>query len=328
MRVIALEEHYRSPALREAAAHLATRGDLSTPPPIGRFDAELDEIGEKRIADMDAAGIDVQVLSHAVPSAESFPTEQAVPLAQAANDHLARAVAAHPTRFAGLATLPMPAPQAAADELERAVGELGLKGAMINGHTDGRFLDDRFFWPVLERANRLDVPIYLHPAEPPESVRAAYYDGLPEAVGHMLATAAWGWHVDTGLHVLRMVVGGVFDEFPRLQLIVGHMGEALPFMLARASHMLAVGAGLDKPIERYVTEHVHFNTSGMFSYPPLLCLLMVAGADRVMFGVDYPYAPNEAGRDFLQGAPISQADREKIAYRNAERLLRLEPATE
>jgi predicted TIM-barrel fold metal-dependent hydrolase len=315
MRMIALEEHYRAPAIRDAGA--------ASSAPAARPFASLDEIGDERLAAMDAAGIDVQVLSHTAPGAERFDAERAVPLALAANEYLAGAIASHPDRFAGFATLPMPAPAAAADELERTVAELGFKGAMINGHTGGAFLDDRSFWPIFERAEALDVPIYLHPSAPPASVRGAYYGGLEPAAAQLLATSAWGWHVEVGLHVLRMIVGGVFDQFPNLQLIIGHMGEALPFMLARSSRKLVEGGALRRPLEEYFGANVHVTTSGMFTHPPLLLLLQVVGVDRVMFSVDYPHARNEDGARFLLSAPLSAADREQIAHRNAERLLRL-----
>lgn len=326
MRLITLEEHYLSPALKDSEQARRFQRSMGYAPDslMGRRLGKLDEIGGRRLAEMDAAGIDIQVISHSHPTPAEFPPEQAVELARAANDYLAEAVAANRSRFAAFAALPMSAPDAAADELERTVSELGFVGALINGHTDGRFLDDRAFWPVLERAQRLEVPIYLHPTEPPDAVRKAYYDELPGAAGQLLATAGWGWHIETGMHVLRMVLGGVFEEFPRLQLIVGHMGEALPFMLARSSRSLDHATA--KPLEQYVTDHLHFTTSGMFTYPPLLCLLMVVGADKVMFAVDWPYSDNEQGRDFLLEAPISADDKEKIGHANAERLLRLEPA--
>ena len=216
-----------------------------------------------------------------------------------------------------------PIPEAAADELERAVNELGFKGALINGHVRGQFLDDRRFWPIFERAQRLEVPIYLHPTVPPAAVREAYYGGLPPVVGQTLSMAGWGWHVDTGLHALRLIAGGVLDEYPGLQIIVGHMGEALPFFLARSSRVLRQQAGLSRPLEEYMAANFHFTTSGMFTYPPLTCLLEVIGADRVMFSVDYPYSSNSEGRDFVMGAPIGEADREKLAFGNAERLLGL-----
>jgi len=319
MRLITLEEHYRAPVLKSV-------GSLPDPPPDGplaRIQAKLDDLGDERLADMDAGGIDVQVLSHGAPGTEQLEPEQAIPLAREANDYLARSIAAHPDRLAAFATLPTAVPEAAADELERAVIELGFKGALINGHVRGQFLDDRRFWPIFERAQRLEVPIYLHPTVPPAAVREAYYGGLPPVVGQTLSMAGWGWHVDTGLHALRLIAGGVLDEYPGLQIIVGHMGEALPFFLARSSRVLRQQAGLSRPLEEYMAANFHFTTSGMFTYPPLTCLLEVIGADRVMFSVDYPYSSNSEGRDFVMGAPIGEADREKLAFGNAERLLGL-----
>ena len=325
MRLIALEEHYRAPMIKAvtyAEGFNAALSSAADSPMAARL-AKLDELGEERIADMDAGGIDVQVLSHTVPATEQLAPEQAVVLAAQANDHLAAAIARQPQRLAGFATLPMSAPQAAADELERTVREHGFKGALINGHTQGRFLDDHFFAPILERAQRLQVPIYVHPSEPPEVVRDAYYSGLPPAAAQMLATAGWGWHVDTGLHALRLVLGGVFERLPDLQVIIGHMGEGLPFFLARSSRNLAQGTGLPRSLEQYLACNFHITTSGMFTCPPLLCLLETLGAERVMFSVDYPYSDNREGADFLARAPISEADRERIAHGNAERLLGL-----
>jgi predicted TIM-barrel fold metal-dependent hydrolase len=322
MRLIALEEHYHAPAVKQA---LAAAGRPDPPPgsPIARAQAKLDDLGEGRLADMDAGGIDVQVISHGAPGTEQLEPDQAVDVATQANDHLAAAIKQHPDRLAAFATLPSAAPDRAADELQRTVTEHGFKGALINGHVRGRFLDERAFWPIFERAQSLNVPIYLHPTEPPQAVRDAYYSNLPDPIANTLATSGWGWHVDTGLHVLRLIAAGVLDEYPRLQVIVGHMGEALPFLLDRSSRNLQRLAGLTRPLEHYMAENFHFTTSGMFSYPPLDCLLSVVGADRVMFSVDYPFAPNQAGRDFISNAPISQIDREKLAFRNAERLLGL-----
>ena len=220
--------------------------------------------------------------------------------------------------------LPTPAPEAAADELERAVRTLGLKGALVNGRTHGRFLDDRFFWPVFERAERLGVPIYLHPGQPSPALRAASYDGLPPAAGHWLSVAAWGWHVDTGLHALRLMANGVFDRFPKLQVILGHMGEAIPFMLERTNMTLSRRVtGLEREVKEYFTENFHATTSGIFADGPLRCLLAAMPADRVMFAVDYPYSTNQEGRAFLDSAPLSDAEREQVAHANAERLLGL-----
>jgi predicted TIM-barrel fold metal-dependent hydrolase len=320
MRVISLEDHFWTPAIAEAIGALRNP-DTDSGGPLA---ADLADLGERRLAAMDAAGIDLQVISHTTPGVQHLGAETAIPLAREANDALARAVAEHPDRFAGFATLPTSAPEAAADELDRAVTELGFKGAMINGHTNGRFLDDRAFDVLLARAARLGVPLYLHPAEPVPAVRDAYYKGFAPAVEWFLSAAAFGWHAETGVHVLRMVLGGVFDRHPELTLVIGHMGELLPFMLERVDDNLPPKvSGLDRLPSEYVLANVHITTSGLFSVPPLLCALMVFGVERVLFSVDWPYAPNDAGRRLLETAPVSPADLERIAHGNAERLLGL-----
>lgn len=320
MRVIAVEEHYRAPAV--AAAIEAGLVPAPTNPAVTAILALLDDVGETRIADLDATGIDLQVLSLG-PGHDDLPGEHALKLTRAANDYLGAAVDRYPDRFAGFASLPLARPEAAAEELTRAVRDLGLKGALINGHVRGRFLDAPEFRPVFAAAQELGVPIYLHPRQPPDPVRAAYYSGLDPVVAQNLAAGAWGWHVDTGLHVLRIVVSGVFDEFPDLMLIVGHMGEALPFMLARSSRILSGPARLAHPIDYYFTQNIYFTTSGLFSDPALRCLLSVVGADRVMFAVDYPYSTNAEGARFLREAQVTEPEREQIAHRTAEELLAL-----
>jgi predicted TIM-barrel fold metal-dependent hydrolase len=324
MRTIAIEEHFLPTALR---------GFATSPPagdPLAQYRAlmsqKLADVGAGRLADLDAAGIDVQVISATVSgiSFDSFDPATAIAIARDSNDELAEVVRAHPDRFAGFALLPLQTPEAAAAELERAVTNLGMKGALINGTTKGRFLDNPSFQPVLAEAETLDVPIYLHPAPPPPEVMAAYFTGLPAGVGDRLATAAWGWHVETGLHSLRLIGAGVFDRFPRLQIIIGHMGENLPFSLARADRQLAASAThlRRKPAE-YFHDNFSITPSGYFTIPPLLCALEVVGADRIIFAVDYPFASNLEARAFLDAAPLSPPDREKIAHGNAERLLHL-----
>ncbi len=320
MRVISLEDHFWTPAIAEAIGALRNP-DTDAGGPLA---ADLADLGERRLAAMDAAGIDLQVISHTTPGVQHLDAELAIPLAREANDVLARAVAEHPDRFAAFATLPTSAPGAAADELERAVTELGFKGAMVNGHTGGRFLDDAAFDVLLARAARLGVPLYLHPAEPVAAVRDAYFKGFAPAVEWFLSAAAFGWHAEAGVHVLRMVLGGVFDRHPELQLVIGHMGEMLPFMLQRVDDNLPPKVtGLSQLPSEYVLANVHITTSGLFSVPPLLCALMVFGVERIMFSVDWPYAPNDAGRQLLETAPVSPADLERIAHGNAERLLGL-----
>jgi uncharacterized protein len=325
MRTIALEEHFLSNGFREATQRIVAQlgGDLH---PIGTAEVQekLVDLGSLRLKDMDASGIDLQIISPIEPGATSFPVEEAVRLAREANDQLAAAIAAHPDRLAGFALLPMVRPEAAVDELERAVRLLGLKGAMINGTTHGRFLDDPSFFPVLERAAALSVPIYLHPAEPPAPVREAYYSGLEQASGFALSTFGWGWHSEIGIHALRLILAGVFDRLPTLQVIIGHMGEMIPFMLARLDEVFTpITKQLQRRMSEYFLSNFHLTTSGMFTDPPFLLALQVMGADRIMFSVDYPLSRNEQGRAFLDRAPMSLAEKEKISYRNVERLLGL-----
>jgi predicted TIM-barrel fold metal-dependent hydrolase len=329
VRVIAVEEHFAAPGIKRATSggewarrtrELGERGLRLG----GAVIEALDDVGEDRLAAMDAEGVDLQVLSQTQPGAEALEPGEATALAGEANDFLAAAIARHPTRFAGFAVLPTPAPEAAAAELERAVTKLGLKGALINGRPGGRYLDEPAFWPIFECAERLGVPIYLHPALPPPAIRDASYGGLPPAVAHWLSIAAWGWHVDTGLQALRLIAAGVLDRFPKLQVVIGHMGEAIPFLLERTNLTLSQAiTGLEREVKDYFTQNFYVTTSGFFAYPPLLCLLLTVGADRVLFAVDYPYSSNREGRAFLEGAPISAADLGKIAHANAERLLGL-----
>lgn len=281
---------------------------------------------------MDEAGIDVQVLSLTAPGVEQLDATEAIPLARVTNDDLAAAIRRHPNRFAGFAALPVAAPDVAADELARTVRDYGFKGAMINGHSRGRYLDDGFFGPILERAETLQVPLYLHPASPPAPVIAASYAGFSPPVTAMLANAGWGWHIETAVHVLRMIVGGVFDRYPRLQVVIGHLGEALPFMMARLERTFGPGqpgslhgnvAELARPIGAYFRENLHYTISGFNYLPPFLGLLLEVGAERIMFSADYPYASMAEARAFLDQIPVSPADRERIAHGNAERLLRL-----
>jgi predicted TIM-barrel fold metal-dependent hydrolase len=313
VRVIAVEEHFLNARVVDAPY----REDIKQ---------KLLDVGERRIADMDAAGIDVQVVSHASPGAQSLDPAEAVALVREENDWLAEQVGRHPDRLAAFAALPSADPRAAAGELERAVRQLGLKGAVINGPTGGRFLDDQLFWPILECAESLEVPIYVHPAPPMAAVAEAYYGGFSPQVSAALATNAWGWHIETGVHLLRLILAGVFDRFPKLQVVAGHLGEALPFMLRRATGLLAQAVtGLQRPLPEYFCENLHLTTSGFFSVPPFLNVLLEVGADRIMFAVDYPFSPNERGQAFLETMPVSPADKEKIAHGNAERLLRLAP---
>ena len=222
-------------------------------------------------------------------------------------------------RLEGFAHLPMQAPREAATELERAVRQLGFRGALINGHTNGNYYDAEKFSPVWERAQALGVPIYLHPANAPD--RTAAMVGYPELWGAM-----WGWTTETGTHTLRLILGGVFDRFPRATLIIGHMGETLPALLWRLDSRYQTMYHT-KPIQKmpsqYIRDNVLITTSGVFSFPPLECALLALGADRILFSIDCPYESTKEAVEFIESAPIGQIDREKICHLNAERLLGL-----
>jgi predicted TIM-barrel fold metal-dependent hydrolase len=325
MRTIAIEEHFLSRGFREVLqSHASSLAGVSNPVMTAERQIKLADLGTLRLQDMDMAGIDLRVISDIGSNIVSRPGDEGVQLAREANDQLAAAIAAHPDRFAGFASLPMTEPEAAAEELERAVRSLGLKGAMIHGVTEGRFLDDPAFLPVLERAAALAVPIYLHPAFPPAPVRDVYYAGLDPAVSFVLATSGWGWHSEVGIHALRLILAGVFDRLPTLQIIIGHMGEMIPFMLARIDDWLTpMAQQLQRSVPEYFSHHFHFTTSGFFTDPPLMLALQVMGADRIIFSVDYPFSTNEQGRAFLDHAAISPAEKEKISHLNAEQLLGL-----
>ncbi|MFC7476370.1 amidohydrolase family protein [Dankookia sp. GCM10030260] len=328
MRVIALEEHFTAPHLagRIDAALLRARGfQPRRVAPGAPNPMELAaEIGERRLALMDAAGIDLQVLSNTGPGPDLVPGPAGVALAAALNDHLAEAVARAPGRFAGFAVLPMASPADCAAELTRAVRALGFKGAMVNGTTDGRFLDHPAYDDLLAEAVALDVPIYIHPHLAPAPVREAYFGGLEAGAGRVLEAAGWGWHQETALQVLRLVLAGTLDRHPRLKLIIGHMGEMLPMMLARADEVFANDIEhLQRPISRAILEQVWITTSGIFTTPPFLAALQTFGIDRIMFSVDYPYAPNAKGRAFLDRVALAPDDMAKLAGGTAAALLRL-----
>ncbi len=320
MRTITLEEHFSSPAFMEGPGKkLKFRAGQA--PAFARVVERLGEVGDARIAEMDAAGIDVQVLSLTSPGTEQLDAAEALALAREANDFVAEAIAKHPGRLAAFAALPTAAPDKAAEELQRMVGR-NFKGAVINGHSRGRYLDDPAFTPILACAEALDVPIYLHPTQPPQPVIDASFGGFSPLLGELLAGPGWGWHVETAVHVIRMILGGVFDRHPRLQIVIGHLGETLPFMMRRLDLMQAA-AGLKRPLSATLRENVHYTVSG-FNYPAVFQLLLAeVGVDRIMFSADHPYASMERAREFLDHLPISDEDREKIAHANAGRLLRI-----
>ena len=349
MKIIALEEHYGLPAIHEAAIKandpyglvletLRKAGHFPDDSKTG-FPAGIYDLGDGRIAAMDDAGIDVQILSYATPSVERLEPSLAKELSRQANDALAAAISKHPDRFLGFATLPMLDPAAAARELERSVRDLRFAGAMINGNVNGRYLDDKFFWPVFESAEALGVPIYLHVNIPPKPVVDAYYAGFAPEVSAFLSIAGSGWHIDNGVHCLRLILGGVFDRFPALQIIVGHNLEILSWIAWRADYSFPPKtSGLKRTIKEYFRENFYggilageyvnqepgaMDKSWSLSYQAYQSMVNTVGIDRVVFTTDWPYASMKAARQSFDQMPINANDKEKIAHLNAERLLGL-----
>ncbi len=285
----------------------------------------IQDLGERRLADMDSSGIDQQIVSITSPGVQLFDAATATALATTFNDELAQAVRRHPTRFAGLAAIAPQDPLRAAQELERAVKQLGLKGAIVNSHTRGEYLDDAKFWDIFAACEALGVPLYLHPTTPSKAMIEPY-------LARGLDGAVFGFAAETGLHALRLIVAGVFDRFPRLQIVLGHLGEALPYWLYRLdfmhaiivrTHRYASAKPLQKPMSAYLRENFHYTTSGMAWQPPIMYVHAVMGADRLMYAMDYPYqfvAEEVALQDNL---PLD-ADQKRIFFQtNAERLFAL-----
>ena len=312
-RVIALEEAFWIPATREkySPAAVAALDRVS--------EGNLGDVGEERLRRMDEAGIDVQVLSHVSPGPQGFDKDTAVRIARESNDWLGQVVKSYPGRFYGFAALPTQDPGMAADELERTVKNYDFKGALVNGHTQGHFLDEKQYWVIFERAQELDVPVYIHPATLPAPVMDVYFKDYPELSG-----AAWGWAIDTGTHLLRLICSGMFDEYPKVKVIVGHMGELIPFHLKRIQRGIRLAQGrMKRTLPEYLHDNVFITTSGVFEHSSLVCAMSTLGIDNILFSVDDPFADNAEGVAFLKTAPVSMVDREKLAHINAERILRI-----
>lgn len=315
--VIALEEHYMDPLVMARAP-----GGGHQSGPLAALTPLLYDLGPGRVDTMDAAGIDLQVLSHAPSPIQQLEPAEARQLATETNDRLHDAVDRNPERFAAFAALPTLDPEAAADELERTVTRLNFKGAMIHGRSREAFHDLETFWPIYARAERLDVPIYIHPGPPHPAMQAAYYgDYLADFPS--LASAAWGFTIDTANQVVRLILSGVFQAYPGLQMIVGHLGEGLPFMVDRIDESLQRSGNKPIAFKDTFVNHFSITTSGHFSTPALLCAILEMGIDRIMFSIDYPYVENEPGIQWMSTLPLSPADKEKMFNGNARRLLKL-----
>jgi len=324
MKTITLEEHFASPGFIAGPGRGFIERLRNTGARGAKIFEQLQDVGDGRMAEMDAAGIDMQVLSLNAPGNEQLEPAESAAVARTSNDFLHEVVRKHPDRFAGLAALPTLLPDKAAAELERCVRDCGFRGALINGHSRGRYLDDPFFTPIFESSQALNVPIYLHPTRPPQPVVEAQYSGFSPQVSWVFSTSGWGWHIETAVHVIRIILGGVFDRFPKLQIVVGHLGEGLPFMLPRLDRNFPPAmTKLQRTLGDYLRQNVHY-TFGGFNFPAtFLDLLLEVGADRIMFSVDHPYGSMAAARAFLEQLPVGPADKARIAHGNAEKLFKV-----
>jgi 2,3-dihydroxybenzoate decarboxylase len=312
--VIAIEEHYWDAELMKVAG----AGFASNP----NLEKRLYDFDSIRLQEMDEGRIDIQVISHGAPSTQRLAANIAPDLARGVNDRLAARVAANPKRFAAFAALPTANPAAAADELERAVKQLGFKGAMLHGMTDGEFLDPPKYWPIYERAEALNVPIYFHPAIPHPAVTEVYYKDYVKDFP-MVIRPAWGFTVETATQAIRMVLSGVFERYPRLKVILGHLGETLPFLLERIDESLKRPGQKQLDFRAVFSKNFYVTTSGFFSNPALLCTVMEMGVDHILFAVDWPFVMNPPATKWMEGVPLSEEDRVKILSGNAKRLLKM-----
>ncbi|MFY9695101.1 MAG: amidohydrolase family protein [Xanthobacteraceae bacterium] len=311
--VIAIEEHYWD----EELAKTYIGGEAGRP---GEQFNRLHDFDALRIKEMDEAGIDIQVISHGAPSTQKLPAETAAALTRRVNDRLHKIVAGNP-RFAAFAALPTAVPEAAADELERTV-KLGFKGAMLHGLANGAFLDHKRFWPIYARAEALDVPIYLHPSLPNADVMRVYYEDYVKDFP-TVARPAWGYTVETATLAIRLVLSGVFDKHPKLKIILGHLGETLPFLVWRIDQALARPGQKSISFRDIFCGNFYITTSGNFSNPALLCCVMEMGIDHILFAVDWPFVMNQPATQWMEGVPLCDEDKAKILSGNAKRLLRM-----
>ncbi|WP_205954745.1 amidohydrolase family protein [Pantoea stewartii] len=340
MKIICLEEHYLDSELGQAFMPVALEQapflvDWGKTVPDGhnpdRSRPQIEknalinqkgvDLESRRLRDMDEAGITMQILSvGGFP--QLAPEDEAVTLNAAANNRLAGAVINHPDRFAAFATLPWAQPKEAEEELVRTVEELGFKGALLNGRPSSCFLDHPDYDSLLSRFDKLNVTLYLHPGLPIKNVQQAYFTGFSAEINARLSMFGWGWHHEAGIHLLRLMLSGAFDKYPRLQVISGHWGEMLPFWLHRLDDSLPLAAtGLSRTLTRIFQEHVYVTPSGMLTLQHFKFIYELMGAERILFSVDYPYQTLEGVKTFIDNLPVNKVEKEAIAFRNAARLL-------
>ena len=321
MKLIAIEEHFLTADIRAAWAASAIGEEGTGGLERGEIGERLDNLAEQRLALMDESGVDVQVLSVTTPALHNLEPEESVTLARRTNDLVAATVAKYPTRFQGFATLPTASPEKAAIELERSVTSLGLMGSMLCGRTRDKNLDHPDFFRMFATAERLGVPLFVHPQIPQRAVREVYYSGFNETVDICFAAFGLGWHYEAGIQFVRLILAGVFDKYPNLQIILGHWGEVVLFYLERLGSLARV-TNLQRPIADYFKQNLYVTPSGMWSQSYLQRTLEVVGPERILFSTDYPYQyrPGRPGRLFIEESALSLAQKELVAYGNWERL--------
>jgi 5-carboxyvanillate decarboxylase len=330
-RRIATEEAFAIPEQMEVQRELIAAAKEYDPDlflwniqtdPAGPVYHKLLDLFDQRLKTMDEYDVDMHLLALTSTGVQMMPADKAAAVAQVGNDRLAEAMARYPDRFAGLATIPVQDPPRAIQEIDRAINKLKLSGIMINSHTNGEYLSERKYWPILEAIAGHKVPLYVHPRSPiPLMAKAYRTDHLEHAI--------WGYQAETGLHGLRIITSGVLDHFPTLQIVLGHMGEGIPYWLYRLDFMHGrVRIGFDRPKlkltpSEYFLRNFYITTSGMNWDPTLKFCIEVLGADRIMWAIDYPYQDHPDAVDFLDNAKIPEKDKQKIYHENAERVFKL-----
>jgi predicted TIM-barrel fold metal-dependent hydrolase len=326
MRIVTLEEHVSFPEMTALLPDKILENRKLSAAAL-QMQAKLADISGERLNSMKASGISMQVLSVENTDVYLLPDSLAPGFASKYNDLLADKMKDHPESFMAFAVLPMTTPEAAADELERTVKTYGFRGAMIKGLINGEFLDAPKFAPIFERAEKLGVPVYIHPGIPPKEVIDAYYSNIGDTIGpnEAIACYGWGWHSETAIHILRLLTAGIFDTYPQLKIIIGHMGEMLPMMWARSNRVFQPGNGgkNKRTLIDTFREQLYITTSGFFTQPPLQLAIDTVGIDNILFSVDYPFSTNQMGIDFLNNISLPVDQVAKIAHGNADRLLRL-----
>lgn len=320
-KLIGIEEHFVTADIRAAWAASALGQEGTAGFDRGEIEERLEDLGKHRLALMDESGVDVQVLSVTTPALHNLEPAESVILAKQTNDWIAATVEKYPTRFQGFATLPTAEPEQAALELERTVTRLGLMGTMLCGRTREKNLDHPDFLPMFETAARLGVPVFIHPQIPQRAVREVLYSGFGDQIDTAFATFGLGWHYEAGIQFVRLILAGVFDKYPNLQIILGHWGEVVLFYLDRLGSLARV-AHLGRPIAEYFQQNLYVTPSGMWSQAYLQRSLELVGAERILFSTDYPYQyrPGRPGRSFLEEAALSPQQKELLAHGNWNRL--------